>query len=265
MNKDAIVYYQSIYSRIEDFCKPLNDYFGIALFIYYKVYKDGSYITLSNDESISKAYLSTINNDAFYFQNYLENQTNNKMILWCPENSFTQGMQIYRDKDYWHGLSIITKQSEGEIELCCYIANKNYSRINEFYIKHSNILNRFAQQFKATFANTLAKSELYKAKYKSGFDFYLPEYQKNNVMDIQDFLQAIGASSNSLNIDGQIIQLTKREMQCLELLEKGCSAKIIGRELLLSPKTIENHLNNIRQKTGIHHKHDLLKFYRQLF
>jgi DNA-binding CsgD family transcriptional regulator len=264
-NKQAIEYQQSVSSRIVDFCNPLNDYLGISLFVYYKVYKDGSYVALSNNKELTKRYISSINHDAIFFQNYLKNNSNKKMILACLENPISAGMQIYHDNDYIYGLSVITEHNEDAIEICCFIANKNNSQINEFYFRHPSILEKFSESFKINFADELTKAELCKAVYKNGFDFYLPEYQETSIPDIQAFLKAIGANSNSLNINGQIIQLTKREMQCLELVDKGYSAKIIGKELLLSPKTIENHINNIRQKTGVNHKHDLVKFYRQLF
>jgi DNA-binding CsgD family transcriptional regulator len=265
INKQAIEYQQSISSQIVDFCKPLNDYLGISLFVYYKVYKDGSYISLSNDEKVTKRYISSINHDAIFFQNYLKNNSNKKIILVCLENPINQGMQLYHDNDYIYGLSIVTEENETYIEICCFIANKNNSQIKEFYIKHYQVLERFSKSFKETFSDKLIRAESYKAKYKNGFDFYLPEYQETSIYDIKAFLEAIGANSNLLNIDGQIIKLTKREMQCLELVDKGCSAKIIGRELLLSPKTIENHINNIRQKTGVYNRHDLVKLYRELF
>ena len=224
-NKQAIEYQQSISSRIANFCKPLNDYLGIALFVYFKIYKDGSYISLSNDKKITETYLSTIDHDVLYFQNYLKNNNNKKMIIACLENPITQGMQLYHDNDYIYGLSIITEDNETEFEICCFIANKNNSQINEFYFRYYSILEKFSKSFKTSFADELTRAEQYKAKYKNGFDFYIPEYHENSIPDIQAFLEAIGATNNCLNIEGQIIKLTKREMRCLELVDKGCSAQ----------------------------------------
>jgi len=58
------------------------------------------------------------------------------------------------------------------------------------------------------------------------------------------------------------MRITLREKQCLELMDKGYSLKEIGKELLLSHRTIETHINNIKHKTGYYYKHDLTKLYR---
>ena len=39
MNREAIEYYKSISTIMENFCRPLNDYLGVSLFIYFKAFK----------------------------------------------------------------------------------------------------------------------------------------------------------------------------------------------------------------------------------
>lgn len=53
--------------------------------------------------------------------------------------------------------------------------------------------------------------------------------------------------------------LSKREMDCLYYLGKGFTIKGIGRELNLSPRTVEAYLNSIKDKTGCYSKNDLIK------
>ncbi len=60
VNKSAMEYYKTIDSRINEYCKPFNEYLGISLFIYFKAYYDGSYILLTNDQNISQEYCSNI-------------------------------------------------------------------------------------------------------------------------------------------------------------------------------------------------------------
>ena len=98
MNRDAISYYQSASSVMEEFCRPLNDYFSIPLFVYFKVYRDGSYIFLSNNIKTTKEYCSKITHDLIYFHNYLENNQNRNLILW-PGN-FLQHQQKISFENY---------------------------------------------------------------------------------------------------------------------------------------------------------------------
>ncbi len=260
MNKEAIEYYQSVSSRMEDFCKPLVEYLGITVFGYFKVYRDGSYIFISNRDQLTKEYISMVNSDFIYFQNYLENKNSNKLILW-PSAPNTQGMQIFFNQGYWHGFNIV-QQREDSNESFFFVSGNNNSQINQFYIKHANILENFTEHFKTIFVNEIAKCELYKAKYKNGFNFYLPEsIMEKEPFDIQAFLEAAGIDQGLIRVNGQSVRLTQRERQCLELMHKGHSLKGIGRELLISPRTIESHINNIKQKTGYHYKYDLIQLY----
>lgn len=258
-NKQAIEYQQSISSQIVDFCKPLNDYLSISFFIYSRVYKKTSqYSFISNDIKVTQDYIKNVHYANVFFREHLNNKSSKyENILWpaAPQND---AMEAYFKNGYWHGISLIS-QTEDYIEGVGFLANKDNPRINDFYIKNISLLEKYADHFKAYFKDSIiAKNHNNLAKLSQGCDFYIPPNNiESDAKKIHAFMQATGLKSSPL--------LTKREMQCLELVDKGFSAKFIGKELSLSPKTIENHLNNIRQKTGAHHKHDLVKFYRQLF
>lgn len=257
-NKRAIEYQQSISSRIVDFCKPLNDYLGISLFVCSRIYKKTSqYSLITNDLNLTQDYIKNIHYSSVFFREYLNNKNAYQNILW-PTTPQSKAMEVYFKHGYWHGLTLIS-QTDDYIEGIGFLADKNNPQINDFYIRNIDLLEKFANHFKVKFKDdVIAQSYRNLAKLSQGCDFYIPPTKiEIDLERIHAFMQATGLKSS--------LQLTKREMQCLELIDKGYSAKIISKELLLSPKTIENHINNIKQKTGIHYKHDLVKFYRQLF
>lgn len=45
--------------------------------------------------------------------------------------------------------------------------------------------------------------------------------------------------------------LTKREREVFELLIKNYSTKDIAEELVISEKTVRNHISNVMQKLGV--------------
>lgn len=55
-------------------------------------------------------------------------------------------------------------------------------------------------------------------------------------------------------------ELTQAERKILKLISQNKSSKEIAELLVVSPKTIENHRNNISQKLGLQGKHSLIKF-----
>ncbi len=55
-------------------------------------------------------------------------------------------------------------------------------------------------------------------------------------------------------------QLSAAERRVLRLIGEGRTSKQIAEELSVSPKTVDNHRQNIVQKLGLHGAHALLKF-----
>lgn len=73
----------------------------------------------------------------------------------------------------------------------------------------------------------------------------------------------MGIGGGNIKINGNTINITLREKQCLELMDRGYSIKEIGQELLISHRTIETHINNIKHKTNFYNRADLIRAFRQ--
>jgi DNA-binding NarL/FixJ family response regulator len=58
--------------------------------------------------------------------------------------------------------------------------------------------------------------------------------------------------------------LSQRELEVLQHLVKGKSAKIIAEILQISKRTVEHHIENIKQKTGCSTKYELIYKYASL-
>ncbi|MBX9585811.1 MAG: LuxR C-terminal-related transcriptional regulator [Gammaproteobacteria bacterium] len=61
-----------------------------------------------------------------------------------------------------------------------------------------------------------------------------------------------------LKINNIRVRLTHREAQVLDHLKQGKTAKETGREIFLSQRTVETHLENIKNKTGCKTKLELM-------
>jgi DNA-binding NarL/FixJ family response regulator len=57
--------------------------------------------------------------------------------------------------------------------------------------------------------------------------------------------------------------VTSRELDVLELVVEGCSTKAIADRLVLSPKTVDRHLANLFDRTGVRNRSDLAEVGRQ--
>ena len=61
------------------------------------------------------------------------------------------------------------------------------------------------------------------------------------------------------------IYLTKKDLLCLRMLASGKTMKEIGSQLKISPRTVEAHLNTIKNKTGLLCKSQLITFFEKYF
>ncbi len=69
-----------------------------------------------------------------------------------------------------------------------------------------------------------------------------------------------GKQQNKANIsfNGHVVSLTRREIETLEHLMLGLSAKQTASKMFVSTRTVEFHLNNIKEKVGCRTKIELL-------
>lgn len=65
--------------------------------------------------------------------------------------------------------------------------------------------------------------------------------------------------SNDVNWEKTLI--SNRENQIIEKLSHGLSVKEIGETLFISPKTVSNHLDNIRRKLGVSKNIEIVAYY----
>jgi DNA-binding CsgD family transcriptional regulator len=56
--------------------------------------------------------------------------------------------------------------------------------------------------------------------------------------------------------------VTNRELEVLFWLSNGLSTKEIAGEMNISPRTVEDHISNVRQKTSLYRRSQLVSFYR---
>lgn len=57
------------------------------------------------------------------------------------------------------------------------------------------------------------------------------------------------------------VSISDRESKVIECLSHGLSEKEIGEKLYISPKTVKNHLNNIRRKLGVQKNIEIIAYY----
>lgn len=73
---------------------------------------------------------------------------------------------------------------------------------------------------------------------------------------VRDYLSAERPAEEKANLDG----LTDREREVLTHLAEGASNDEIAAALVISPKTVERHRENIMKKLNLHSRSDLVRY-----
>lgn len=93
------------------------------------------------------------------------------------------------------------------------------------------------------------------------FDMY-SKYHTQKRLAIKYFIDHIGLSEAFCNLK---TSLTKRELECLIHLSKGKTAKETAKELCASPRTVETHLENIKEKFNTTKKAEALCIFMRYY
>lgn len=59
--------------------------------------------------------------------------------------------------------------------------------------------------------------------------------------------------------------LTQREIECLSYIAHGFTMKMIAKKLNISPRTVEQHLRNLKEKFELNTKGQLVELWYRLF
>lgn len=73
---------------------------------------------------------------------------------------------------------------------------------------------------------------------------------------VRDFLNGERPAGEKPDLDG----LTRREHEVLTLLAEGASNQEIAKSLVISPKTVERHRENIMRKLNLHSRAELVRY-----
>lgn len=236
----------------QDICAlsaPLNLHLKIHYFAFKRTYDDGSKIYLFNhplyyERWFSKRYYLIGNREAR--ASYYENSYDLWDCLPDPYKLYAEGAEYF---DIAHGLTI-TRKHEEHCDFFFFATHLENSYIRQLYFERRDIFERYCDYFISTSQDLIKKAEKYK------IILPLPEPIKpfTPIVEINEFLKEITFSEN----DVSSCRLTKREIDCANLLAQGRTYKEIAKIYKLSPRTIEEHSYNIRQKLKCKNKSELI-------
>jgi DNA-binding CsgD family transcriptional regulator len=118
-----------------------------------------------------------------------------------------------------HGMHIL-QQHGTHLDLFCFATEHGNHQVNNFYLNHKELFMLFTNKFYESLSTELFLLEKHK--------FIVPQ--------------------NEIIGWGESIILSPRQLDCAQLLAEGIKTKDIARLLQLSPRTIETHIDILKNK-----------------
>ena len=135
-------------------------------------------------------------------------------------------------------------------------------QVTNLLLNHLSFLHRFTFYFKEQAAHLIDKANKNRITVPEKFNKVFAEEQglpyKNNALNLQKIL-----SFKKVYLNNGAC-LSSRELACASLLTQGKSARLIAETLFLSPRTIETHLNRLKEKLHCRSKAELINQINEL-
>lgn len=253
MNGQNIIGSNHIFFRLADdisaISRPLHMHLLIHYFAFKRTYLDGSKIYLFNHPEY---YQHWFNKQYYLIGNREAKPTayTDGYDLWeCLPDPYKLYQEGADNFNIAHGLTI-TRKHQDHCDFFFFATNRENHEVKRLYLDRRDIFERYCDYFLEYSTSSISKAE--SAKVILPFSTKLISI--GSASAIENFLNDIDCSKHN-----GLYRLTSRQAECAYHLAKGMSYKEIAIILGgLSPRTIEEHVYNIRQKLNCRNKSELI-------
>ena len=262
INFSAYRYAESVVGKFTTICEPLLK-LNIKIFAYFRFFNNGKYLYLCNNLDWVRFCLENIHDN--------EGTSLGKEIGYAPEDNYHCFLWPMQKTDYlmtalydfniWNGLSIFKQKDDSSIELWGFATERHVDNMQNFYVENIDLLKDFTASFNINAADIIVPTNENLALYKNfkPQDHSFDEYEMKK---IKKFIQATSINKYPIITNNEEIFLSNKELQCVNLLALGKTAKQIALDLKVSPRTIEKNLENVKNKINCGDKEVIIKIYK---
>lgn len=237
----------------KNFWDPIGKIFGFTDVAYHKIRSSGLALSLCTSQRAHSYYLTYVMSHGLYFPRHICNVSKTKpyYFLWNARNDSDFSRPMLNMK-LWNGFNVYMRD-DGCLELFVFMTDPDNDHFQNHCLNHITEIECLTHYFKNKFNHIIKNEEFFLAHFNGMFEHTNTEIDFN----IEDVLNI----KNVPFLTGKdLCFLTKKESLCVSLFAKGFTCKEVAQKIHISPRTVETHLNNIKIKSGIHHKSDLIKF-----
>jgi DNA-binding CsgD family transcriptional regulator len=254
-------------SRLDRLIQPLITSFGIHAFGYYQIGVDGGITFLGNLPHVSEYYFGEELYKGNPFLKHPDLVPSGYILAdTAPSQEFLDAQSLMQKKFGLEKLLLIFER-EGDLMYGYGIATTSHdANMMNVYLNHLDKFRSYCHYFREQtqdLQQILNSSKLNMSKI-IGDDFFCG----NNKRDVRLEHATQKRFFNQLQLfeyQHMLKPLSKREVQCLQLLLQGNSASKIALRLSLSVRTVEHYIENIKNKLCCSSRRELFEFGETLF
>lgn len=253
-------YLIDVTSDIKDICAPLVKHFGIKHFCYSRNYPNGTSVALTMDadviENMHEVFIAGLDKkgsyvkDGFYLQHEMTEEYHSLQSFFAH---FTQRFGADHHLLFYEHYQTYMEQFVFGVD------PRNLAAYS-FYTENLDLFERFMIYFKDKAKKIIDEADKHRIiipKVAPRLELPINHYEKIR----KDFLQDIQHSHYFVdNKDGGTF-ISQRELDVVYCLSRGRTAKEIGSELSLSPRTVESYLNSVKNKLGCFNKSQVIDIF----
>lgn len=133
----------------------------------------------------------------------------------------------------------------------------------DFYVNAGAKLKQFIKYFEYHARHLIANG-------RQSYSIYMPTYYEKSLQVPNDFQEPFNINNLDFTIKADLQskmgeELTSREKECLSLIAQGYTVKNVALMLQISPRTVESHLANIKDKHGLHSKNQIVEMWHSIY
>lgn len=251
---------RSCCKAVDKIAQPLFESFDLTFFSY-KRSKGDDFLFLTNNYSW---LMNCIDKDYVHYLS--EFHPEQDLFIWDAIRIDSPLIKIYQDaKENFnidHGITIIKTNGDLEEHFNFATTNDN-SQMNNFYMHHIEILERFIIYFKSKAAKLIELSQNQVISLKEVGTIRSSLQSEEFYRDIDFFFENTQIKNIEIYVNSVKVEINYTLAQTAYFLLKGFSYKEIAKNMYVSLKTIEARLAKLRKLTDTKNKSELIKLLSQ--
>ena len=235
------------HTDIHAICKPLFENTLIKHFCWLKIFKNNNIMVISSNLQLVKHHINLRNyllvpdmqvdldKNKFYY-----------ICFPCLRDRFDHALFDYKTLFNLFNPIYLFEVSQDYYEVFIYGTPINSLSNVNYYLNILNKLENFKFYFKEKAIPFIKKT--------TNIEIVIPNDRIPQLFITHSKNLTNKCQGKKLEIKGKNLTLSNRELEVVQWIGRGCTIKDIAKTLQLSPRTVEQYLNNVKIKSGIKKK-----------